>query len=90
MHSNLRKIIFHYAAAIGTGLWLAEAQEVVEGGIAAVYGTAKKGPWHEAKSDFDILLQSPNATGNFPVTGPSISSNPTASNTSEGWSWSSE
>lgn len=90
MNKSLRKILFSCLAAAGTGLWLAEAQEVAEGGIKALYGTSDQGPWHEAKSDFDALLQSPNATGNFPVPGPSISPTATASDTSDGWSWSSK
>lgn len=90
MHINLRKILFSYVAAAGTGLWLAEAQKVVEGGIAALYGTSKRGPWQEEVSDFDNLLQRPNATGNFPIPGPNVSSNSTAFGTSEGWSWSSK
>lgn len=90
MHINLRKILFSCVATAGTGLWLAEAQKVVEGGIAALYGTSKRGPWQEEVSDFDNLLQRPNATGNFPISGPNVSSNSTVFGTSEGWSWSSK
>lgn len=90
MQKILQKILFSCVAAASTGQWLAEAQEVAEGGIKALYGTSHKGPWREAKSGFDALLQTPNATGNFPVPGPSISSTATASDTSDGWSWSSK
>lgn len=91
MHRNLGNTLFVSAAAAGSGLArLAEAQEVVEGGIAALYGRDGEGPRGEAKPEFDNLLRSPNATGSFPVPGPSISSNATAANTSEGWSWSSK
>lgn len=91
MHGNLKNTFFVSAAAAGSGLIrLAEAQEVVEGGIAAIYGRVDDGPRGEPNPDFDSLLRSPNATGSFLVPGPSISSNATDTDTSEGWSWSSK
>lgn len=91
MYRNLKNTLCVSAAAAGSGLArLAEAQVVVEGGIAAMYGRVDEGPRGEPKSDFDSLLRSPNATGSFPIPGLSISSNATTDNTSEGWYWSSK
>lgn len=84
MHITLPKTLEVCAVAAGLA-FLADAQEVAEGGIATIHGTDDKGPWSEPKSDFDTILQSPNATGQFDVPGFDI---PTASNISGGWSWS--
>lgn len=91
MHKILNNTLLVSATAAIIGLArLAEAQEIAEGGIAVMFGRTDEGPWGEAKSDFDILLRSPNATGSFPITGSSISSNATAADTTEAWSWSSK
>lgn len=91
MQRDLKSTLFVSAAAAGSGLArLAEAQEVVEGGIAALYGRLDEGPRGEAKLDFDSLLRSPNATGSFRVPGSSILSNAKTADPSKGWSWSSK
>lgn len=86
MHRNLRTTLEVCAAAAGLA-FLADAQKVAEGGIATIQGTHDKGPWSEPKSDFDAILRSPNATGQFDVPGFDI---PTDSNITGGWSWSSK
>lgn len=91
MHSTLRTTLLACAAAAGTGLiWLADAQDVVDGGISILHGSDDEGPWGLAKSDFDALLRNPNATGNFPIPGPGIEYPTTDSNISGDWSWSSK
>ncbi|POS70541.1 hypothetical protein DHEL01_v211066 [Diaporthe helianthi] len=85
MHRNFRAAFLVCAAAAGAGLVC--AQDVAEGGIALLYGTPEKGPRGESISEFEALLQKPNATGTFGSPGPEVE-HATDSNISGDWSWS--
>ena len=75
------------AAGIGTTS-VAAARFSVKGSIDIFQGIGNNGPWREPKSDFDNRLNTPNATGDFPIAGPNISAPYSASSTINGWSWS--
>lgn len=47
-----------------------------------------RGPWNEPRSEFDALLNKPNATGKFPIAGPNISTPYSETRPIDGWSWS--
>ncbi|KAI0126718.1 hypothetical protein BJ170DRAFT_684298 [Xylariales sp. AK1849] len=82
-----RGILFAAAAGIGISS-VAAAQDAVEGSISILQGTDDKGPWNEPRAEFDTLLNSPNATGDFPIAGPNISAPFSSSSVIDGWSWS--
>lgn len=66
---------------------VAAETHVVPGSVRTFQGTSDKGPWQEPKDEFETLLNNPNATGNFPIDGPNISTS-TSTRIIEGWSWS--
>lgn len=65
---------------------LAATQTPESNGIWVVSGTEDEGPRDVPKSEFEALINKPNATGTFPLSGPNISTPYFETNTIHGWS----